>query len=127
MGDYVKLWFLYPPSAHNLDIFYAYKGQEGKFLRLFGQLQDYILVLTTAQDIIYMPPGCLHSVYTIKGGLLLGLNWSGAKDIHIVSEVFRGEFYVEATSEYSYCFLFLRSLIATLTVRGSSSDTVLRK
>jgi len=90
-GDCIKLWELYPPSTHNLNVFYRLQGQEMKFSRLARDLQDVTFAITTQGETLYMPSGWLHATPTVRGGVLLGVNWTRASDLKSVAEIFARE------------------------------------
>lgn len=115
----VKLWVLYPPS--NLDRIYTCEGQEGKFVRLFDQLQGGLYVITTAKDALYIPSGWAHAVLTLTGGLLPGLNWSTAQSVTIAAQVF-GHEYASRSCTYDNAVPFLHSCIAALRTRNDGLD-----
>ena len=89
--DCVKLWALYPPTKHNLDLFYQRQGQESKFRSLFDKLECARFVVTTNGDTLYLPSGWLHAVVTVRSGYLAGINWNQWTDITTVSTVARFE------------------------------------
>jgi hypothetical protein len=39
-----------------------------------------------------MPPGWLHATLTVRGGCLLGVNWTRGSDLHIVANIYAREF-----------------------------------
>ena len=52
---------------------------------LHEQLEHGRYVITGPGDGLYLPPGCLHAVYTLNGGLLGGINWMSASSLEASS------------------------------------------
>jgi hypothetical protein len=90
--DCVKLRVLFPPSTPNLDAFYALRGQECKFQRLALVLEDGMCAITTQGKTLYMPAGWLHATLTVRGGCLLGVNWTRGSDLPMVANIYAREF-----------------------------------
>lgn len=84
----VKLWILYPPTDHNLEAFYKYDGENGKFIQLADKLEEGKYTTTTNGQIMYLPAGWLHLTYTLEGGILHGINWVASDDLDIALKVF---------------------------------------
>lgn len=83
----VKIWAIFPPTVHNLDLFYSKTGMEHKFEMLAPSLEGCQIAVTTAGETLYLPPGYLHTVYTLKGGFLFGINWNAAADIEVAGDI----------------------------------------
>ncbi|KAJ9634776.1 hypothetical protein H2199_008825 [Coniosporium tulheliwenetii] len=106
--DCVKLWALYPPESHNLDLYYSHAGQDSKFLNLYSRLKDGIFVVQTSEQTIYLPAGWIHAVYTLKGGLVPGTMWSTAESLSVTAEILKREIKAK-TASYSLAVSFLQS------------------
>ncbi|THY45146.1 hypothetical protein D6C99_06528 [Aureobasidium pullulans] len=90
--DCVKLWFLCPPTTSNLDNFYKISGEERKFVRLQHVLRDGVCAITTQGETLYIPSGWLHATLTVKGGILLGVNWTWASDVSTIIDILVQEY-----------------------------------
>jgi hypothetical protein len=50
------------------------QGQHAKFARSAALLEGGMVVRTTSKDALYIPAGCLHAVFTIRGGFLVSVD-----------------------------------------------------
>ncbi|KAI7459925.1 hypothetical protein KC357_g9089 [Hortaea werneckii] len=68
-----KLFILYPPTAHNLDLFDAEAGQTSKLKSLCGRLKGgvYAYISGDSANAIEIPAGCMHFVLTLKAGIIM--------------------------------------------------------
>jgi hypothetical protein len=117
--DCVKLWVLFPPSTSNLDAFYALRGWECKFQRLALALEDGVCAITTQGETLYMPPGWLHATLTVRGGCLLGVNWTRGWDLPMVANIYAREFKADR-EEASHQLLLYSGSMAYST--GNDTD-----
>lgn len=81
-----KFWLLWPPSLHNLRLWAANRGLNTGLLRYGAQLEGGLVVHTAGNgqfNALTMPAGTLHSVFTITGGFLSGINYTTAEDIQL--------------------------------------------
>lgn len=82
-----KLWFLWPPTAQNLLLWSTHRGLAISLVRYGAELEGGLVVRTQGNDetriALTMPAGTLHSVFTITGGFLLGVNYSTGEDIQL--------------------------------------------
>ncbi len=69
-----KIWFLYLGTEFSLSLMQNEQGQLAKFARLGGVLEGGVVVRTTSKDALYIPAGCAHGVFTIRGGFLLTID-----------------------------------------------------
>ena len=88
LGSCVKLWACYPPTATNLALIYKSGDAEHKFITLSPFLEGGVYVVTTKQDTLHLPCGWLHAVYTLSGGILVGINWVSEMDIMTSEQYF---------------------------------------
>ncbi|KAJ9654131.1 hypothetical protein H2201_009045 [Coniosporium apollinis] len=117
--DCVKLWALYPPEERNLDLFYARKGQDNKFINLCDRLEGGVFAMQGSEQTMYLPAGWIHAVYTLKGGLAPGTTWSTAESFTVINDIFKRE--VEAKSaSYDTAVPLLQSCLVAL--RGQNAD-----
>ncbi|KAH9905205.1 hypothetical protein F4778DRAFT_729069 [Xylariomycetidae sp. FL2044] len=75
-GGCVKLWALYPLTPYNLERFSTARGSDVAFIQLQGQLEGGKFCVQTEDQAIYLPPGCVHSTFTLQGGLTPGIEFS---------------------------------------------------
>ena len=70
-----KVWALWPPTAINLEILYAHwakrqrnAGRSGIQYTAVGlELHECKIALTREHESLYLPPGWIHSVLTLRG------------------------------------------------------------
>jgi len=75
-----KVWALWPPTAMNLEIFYPHwaerqrnAGRSGIQHEAVGlELRECKIVLTREHESLYLPPGWIYSVLTLRGPGLIG-------------------------------------------------------
>jgi len=68
-----KLWVIYPPTAHNLlSLRRYYSDSDSLFEDSFPTFQDGILLLQRDSQTVYVPPNCLHFVFTLSSCILYG-------------------------------------------------------
>ena len=48
--------------------------------------------IATQGETLYMPPGWLHATLTVRGGCLLGVNWTRGSDLPMVANIYAREF-----------------------------------
>jgi hypothetical protein len=61
------------------------EGQRGKLPRIINRLEAGLVVETTASDALYVPAGCIHATFTMKGGYLVGNEFTTSKSIKAIS------------------------------------------
>jgi hypothetical protein len=79
LGSCVKLWICFPPTAKNLELFAKAEGQKAKLARIGKHLEGGIMYTTTSENAIYLPVGCLHTVFTLSGGYLIAIDFNSPK------------------------------------------------
>ncbi|KAL5867762.1 hypothetical protein ACKVWC_003435 [Pyricularia oryzae] len=89
----VKLWGLWPGTEENVRTMGKLKGEAAKKAKeksawvefvladAVSQLEHGIWVITEPLDLLHLPPGTIHAVYTISGGILVGNNFVSADDV----------------------------------------------
>ncbi|KAI1818983.1 hypothetical protein F4861DRAFT_544401 [Xylaria intraflava] len=84
----VKLWALYPLTEQNRQALGPVYGSKNMFLDLVGKLEGGDFCIQTEGEAIYLPPGCIHSTVTIRGGLTLGLLFETPVSVYLAGVVF---------------------------------------
>jgi hypothetical protein len=85
MGPCIKLWLVFPPTAHNLGLMASAEGQKAKLVRIGRKLEGGLLFKTTSAESIYLPVGCIHSVFTLHGGFLVAIDFGTPKSCQAFS------------------------------------------
>lgn len=111
VGSCVKLWLLYPPKKHNLDVMRKTGNMKGRLQRIGKELKEGRWVITTAEDTIYLPAGWIHAVYTIEGGALAGITFMAGECIETVNHCIMYEL---AVNKIYNSNLFLSAIQVTL-------------
>ncbi|KAI1322433.1 hypothetical protein F5Y16DRAFT_404448 [Xylariaceae sp. FL0255] len=75
-GGCVKLWALYLLTPHNFERFSAANQSDTAFVKLQRHLEGGVTCVQTEDQAIYLPPGCIHNIYTLQGGLTPGIEFS---------------------------------------------------
>ena len=80
----IKVWFLAPPTPTNLET-----------LKRSPELrpEDYegcVMTVTTHEEVIYLPAGCIHGTFTFEAGFLTGITFY---DEHSIRGVFASFLY----------------------------------
>ncbi|KAE8372197.1 hypothetical protein BDV26DRAFT_286157 [Aspergillus bertholletiae] len=84
IGDCQKVWFMYPPTKKNLAAIANLEGQRHKLSRLSDTLEAGIVVQTTSDHALYIPAGCLHATFTLKGGYLIASDFTTSQSIKAI-------------------------------------------
>ncbi|TVY73555.1 hypothetical protein LSUE1_G006060 [Lachnellula suecica] len=71
IGPTEKIWIMFPPTSNNLRQMKSVEGQRGKLARIGAKMEGGLIFKTTSADAIYIPAGCIHAVFTVKGGFLI--------------------------------------------------------
>lgn len=91
--EVLKLWGLWPGTEKNVRTLGKLKREAAKRAKeattwaefvladAVLQLEHGIWVTTEPLDLLHMPPGTIHAVYTISGGVLVGSNFVSADDV----------------------------------------------
>ncbi|KAF1982695.1 hypothetical protein K402DRAFT_188269 [Aulographum hederae CBS 113979] len=101
----IKLWILAPPTNHNLKKMYSVTGQGLKFFNLYKTLQSVRCLITTQDQVLYLPAGCIHAVWTEEGGLCTGITWTTPKSISLISQIFSYEVQYDQADDGTYYIL----------------------
>ncbi|KAF2245041.1 hypothetical protein BU26DRAFT_508397 [Trematosphaeria pertusa] len=83
-----KLWVIHPPTSENMKAFYRYYGHENTFGKFEPLAKGGLCFLQFPHDAIYLPPGTLHTIYTIEGGCLTGTTWASNTSLFASAQIF---------------------------------------
>lgn len=83
----VKLWILYP-GPPNYDVFERYAHQRQILVDIHQQLKGAIFMVTAPDTAITLPPGCIHAVLTLRGGLTPGFIFSSSQSLRVTERVY---------------------------------------
>ncbi|KAI1263601.1 hypothetical protein F5Y18DRAFT_428874 [Xylariaceae sp. FL1019] len=86
-GPCIKLWALYPPTPHNLSLYSSAVASSTPFTSLSPQLEGGEFCITTLKDTLYLPPGCLHATYTLRGGLTPGFEYTTGDCLEVGAQI----------------------------------------
>ncbi|TVY91606.1 hypothetical protein LAWI1_G002569 [Lachnellula willkommii] len=75
MGCSEKIWLCFPPTHHNLELLSSVEGRKATLVRIGRSLEGGVIFRTTAEDAVYLPVGCLHTVFTLVGGFINTLDF----------------------------------------------------
>jgi hypothetical protein len=76
IGPCVKLRLVFPPTPHNLKLMSSAEGQKAKLMRIGRRLEGGLVFKTTSAESIYLPVGCMHSVFNLHGGFLVAIDFN---------------------------------------------------
>lgn len=84
-----KLWFMWPPTSHNLQLWAANQGLGISLIRYGAELEGGLVANTAGNgdNALSMPAGTLHSAFTLEGGVLSGINYTTAEDIQLAGRM----------------------------------------
>ncbi|EXL64042.1 hypothetical protein FOPG_19688 [Fusarium oxysporum f. sp. conglutinans race 2 54008] len=86
-----KLWLLYPPTTTNLSLWAKYRKSNKIFEDLVDHLENGEVAVQNTDEAIYLPPGYIHATYTLKGGIVFGINYATKEGLPITSKIFEIE------------------------------------
>ncbi|KAI9652353.1 MAG: hypothetical protein M1829_001666, partial [Trizodia sp. TS-e1964] len=86
-SDCKKTWLLFPPTQENLINFARTAGYQDRLLRCGDKLQGGIVLETSSKDVLDIPAGTLHAVFTTAGGFLGGINYSTSEGLGVMSRI----------------------------------------
>lgn len=67
------MWVIYPPTTHNLSsLSRYYSDSDSLFEDSFPTFQGGVLFLQRDSQRVYIPPNCLHFVFTLSSCILCG-------------------------------------------------------
>ncbi|KAF8862775.1 hypothetical protein BDZ45DRAFT_183138 [Acephala macrosclerotiorum] len=86
-GTGSKIFLLFAGECeHNLRLWKTTLGQTNRLMRCGTDLKYGIIIRTDkVMNCVTIPPGTLHAVFTLEGGLLGGFNYCAAEDIMLAS------------------------------------------
>jgi hypothetical protein len=83
---------MFPPTPVNLKLMQKADAQKEKLARIGKDLEGGLVFKTTSADVIYIPVGCIHTVFTIHGGFLLTMEFNTPLAAPVLSRLFNYEF-----------------------------------
>ncbi|KAI1288564.1 hypothetical protein F5Y03DRAFT_389161 [Xylaria venustula] len=78
-GVDLHLWALYPLTENNRAKLQQAYQSNAMFIELQGVLEGGEFCIQTEDQALYLPPGCIHSTITLKGGLTPGILFTTAE------------------------------------------------
>jgi hypothetical protein len=77
------VWLLFPPTEQNLRLWADNRGEPGGLSQYGAKLEGGIIAQTSRDlgNAITLSSGCIHAVFTIRGGFLCGINYSTKTDL----------------------------------------------
>lgn len=86
LGEMSTLWLIWPDTEHNKALYYGVTEQcnqagTSRFKRIGAQLTDGIIFVANHTQAVYLPAGYLSLVYTLNGGIMSGMSFSGREDL----------------------------------------------
>lgn len=92
LGPTEKIWMMFPPTPNNLELMRKADAQKEKLARIGKDLEGGLVLKTTSADVIYIPVGCIHTVFTIHGGFLLTMEFNTPLASSVLSRLFHYDF-----------------------------------
>lgn len=86
-----KIWFLWPPTEHNLQVFERLcksKKTKGLCLARSQTLKHGVIAAAGPEAGILLPPGWLHGTVTTNSGFLGGITYTLPTQINMISRMF---------------------------------------
>ena len=83
----VKLWILYP-GPPNYEAYGRCAREQHILLKVYRELKGAIAMVTGPDLGITLPPGCIHAVFTLRGGLTPGLEFSSSQSMGVAEQVY---------------------------------------
>jgi hypothetical protein len=87
MSQCTKIWVIFPPTSHNFKLLSSAEGQKAKLTRIGRKLEGGMIFKTSSAESIYLPVGCLHSVFTLHGGFLASVDFITPISCHAFSSL----------------------------------------
>lgn len=109
----------------NINIFYETSLQSEKFSRLQSRLEHGRFAITRPDEGVVLPSGCIHATYTLKGGILVGIAWTGAQDLDTIIGIVTKELATDHVSDEQLPPL-LQSIYQALVAKCLTSDALER-
>jgi hypothetical protein len=123
LGDCEKYWFLFPPTAYNLNLLASVHGDHGKLSKLLQTLEYGIITRTKASEALYIPSGCIHATYTTTGGFLVAKDFVTTHTFGAIVSLMRSEYFKVFDSQSRELCLkwFMTSIEVALEYRRFSN------
>jgi hypothetical protein len=83
---------MFPPTVENLRLIQLADAQRGKLARICKDLEGGLVFRSTSQQAIYIPAGCIHVVFTTRGGFLLTMEFSTPESACVLSALLKSDF-----------------------------------
>lgn len=111
-----KLWFIFPPTSHNLELMKAKLSQNAKLLRIGHQLEGGVVCETAGGQAVYLPAGCIHAVLTLEGGFLASLDFTTRESVQAFGRYIAKDLYraLDEESQRNCFFSYLEFLEVAL-------------
>lgn len=111
-----KLWFLFPPTDHNLKLMKIELGQNAKLWRVGARMEGGVVCETTDKEAIYLPAGCIHAVFTLDGGFLVSLDFTTRDSVSVFGRYLAQDLHLamDEESQRNCLFSYIESLEVAL-------------
>lgn len=83
----VKFWVLFPPTDHNLKVWEEHRQSKCVLNDAVAQLEGGMVVIQPTDMAMYIPPGCLHGTYTLRGGIVPGIVYTTEESLPITNRL----------------------------------------
>ncbi|KAI9706538.1 MAG: hypothetical protein M1836_003544 [Candelina mexicana] len=113
-----KVWFLWPPTWHNLDEFEQLGRGEGRMVRC--ALDDGIIVYTDNTKAIFIPAGWIHATMTLSGGFLAGISFLAAESVMVTAKCLAMDLRLAPDDFEENCTNYLNGLNVALKARDAT-------
>lgn len=94
-----KIWLMFPPTCHNLQLLEAELSQSTRLARIGCDLEGGIIVETDSTQAVFIPSGCLHACLTTAGGFLVSIDCSTRTSARPFSHYLQRHLYRELDAE----------------------------
>ena len=88
LQDCRKVWFLAPMTDRNGEIFASMKSSS-RLLENLSSLEGCVVTMTTSDEVLYLPAGCLHATVTLERGYLTAIGFMTASAVRTAFKTFR--------------------------------------
>lgn len=82
-----KIWFLWPPTTHNLQQYEKLRRSKGPWLERSDVLEHGVIAAMGPESGIFLPPGWIHGTVTTNGGFLCGITFDAKRAIGMASTI----------------------------------------
>jgi hypothetical protein len=83
---------MFPPTPQNLELMQKADAQKEKLARIGKNLEGGLIFKTTSANVMYIPVGCIHTVFTTHGGFLLTMEFNTPLAGPVLSRLFNYDF-----------------------------------